>query len=131
MGCKAFLVIYNRYPICDRSEQRSLHLGSLDTQIPRPSPSRFIDIFLTGVQGFEPRNGWTKTSCLTTWRHPIALTFVILTVLSLELSRTFLKKFFFASIAAKKGTRRFFLLPLILFTLDKCECGGSAHPQNW
>ncbi len=26
---------------------------------------------MTGVQGFEPRNVWTKTRCLTTWRHPI------------------------------------------------------------
>ena len=25
---------------------------------------------LTGVQGFEPRNVWTKTRCLTAWRHP-------------------------------------------------------------
>ncbi len=28
--------------------------------------------FFTGVLGFEPRNGGTKTRCLTTWRHPIA-----------------------------------------------------------
>ncbi len=26
---------------------------------------------LAGVLGFEPRNGETKTRCLTTWRHPI------------------------------------------------------------
>jgi hypothetical protein len=25
----------------------------------------------TGVLGFEPRNGGTKTRCLTTWLHPI------------------------------------------------------------
>jgi hypothetical protein len=25
---------------------------------------------LTGAKGFEPLNGWTKTSCLTTWRRP-------------------------------------------------------------
>lgn len=25
---------------------------------------------LTGVLGFEPRNGETKTRCLTAWRHP-------------------------------------------------------------
>ena len=29
---------------------------------------------LTGVPGFEPGNGGTKTRCLTTWRHPIGLT---------------------------------------------------------
>jgi hypothetical protein len=27
---------------------------------------------LTGVLGFEPRDGETKTRCLTTWRRPIA-----------------------------------------------------------
>src|SRR5690554_1108896 len=26
-----------------------------------------------GVLGFEPRNAWTKTRCLTTWLHPSAL----------------------------------------------------------
>ncbi len=26
--------------------------------------------FLAGVEGFEPPNAWTKTMCLTTWRHP-------------------------------------------------------------
>ncbi len=25
---------------------------------------------LAGVEGFEPPNAWTKTMCLTTWRHP-------------------------------------------------------------
>ena len=27
--------------------------------------------YLTGPLGFEPRNGETKTRCLTTWRRPI------------------------------------------------------------
>ena len=27
--------------------------------------------FETGAEGFEPPNGWTKTSCLTAWRRPI------------------------------------------------------------
>ena len=26
--------------------------------------------YLAGVEGFEPPNAWTKTMCLTTWRHP-------------------------------------------------------------
>ena len=25
---------------------------------------------VAGVEGFEPPNAWTKTMCLTTWRHP-------------------------------------------------------------
>ena len=25
---------------------------------------------MAGVEGFEPPNAWTKTMCLTTWRHP-------------------------------------------------------------
>ncbi len=29
---------------------------------------------LAGVEGFEPPNAWTKTMCLTTWRHPIIAT---------------------------------------------------------
>ena len=28
---------------------------------------------LDGVEGFEPPNDWTKTSCLTAWRYPIKL----------------------------------------------------------
>ena len=28
---------------------------------------------LAGVEGFEPPNAWTKTMCLTTWRHPNSL----------------------------------------------------------
>jgi site-specific DNA recombinase len=31
------------------------------------------DVHLAGVEGFEPPNAWTKTMCLTTWRHPKAL----------------------------------------------------------
>jgi hypothetical protein len=34
---------------------------------------------LTGAKGFEPLNGWTKTSCLTTWRRPNVSTFTIVT----------------------------------------------------
>jgi hypothetical protein len=29
---------------------------------------------LTGALGFEPRDGETKTRCLTTWRRPNELT---------------------------------------------------------
>ena len=29
-----------------------------------------LTIFMAGVEGFEPPNAWTKTMCLTTWRHP-------------------------------------------------------------
>ena len=43
---------------------------------------------MAGVQGFEPRNGWTKTNCLTAWRYPnilkaeiIALLFVFVNIL--------------------------------------------------
>lgn len=25
---------------------------------------------MAGVEGIEPPNAWTKTMCLTTWRHP-------------------------------------------------------------
>ena len=25
---------------------------------------------MAGMEGFEPPNAWTKTMCLTTWRHP-------------------------------------------------------------
>ena len=28
---------------------------------------------VAGVEGFEPPNAWTKTMCLTTWRHPSKL----------------------------------------------------------
>ena len=28
---------------------------------------------MAGVEGFEPPNAWTKTMCLTTWRHPKTL----------------------------------------------------------
>lgn len=31
---------------------------------------------LTGALGFEPRNGETKTRCLTTWRRPNEFTIV-------------------------------------------------------
>ena len=31
--------------------------------------SEFFAI-LAGVEGLEPPNAWTKTMCLTTWRHP-------------------------------------------------------------
>ncbi len=50
--------------------------------------------YKAGVLGFEPRNGETKTRCLTTWRHPIAFTFFIITSLSQVLSSIFEKKFF-------------------------------------
>ena len=29
-----------------------------------------------GVLGFEPRNGETKTRCLTAWRHPNVHTYI-------------------------------------------------------
>ena len=28
---------------------------------------------MDGVEGLEPPNDWTKTSCLTTWRYPSRL----------------------------------------------------------
>lgn len=48
---------------------------------------------LTGAKGFEPLNGWTKTSCLTTWRRPNVLTFIILPLGCGNLSRGLTKKF--------------------------------------
>lgn len=32
----------------------------------------------TGVQGFEPQNVWTRTRCLTAWRHPYAFLYLSL-----------------------------------------------------
>ncbi len=49
--------------------------------------------YLTGAKGFEPLNGWTKTSCLTTWRRPNVLTFIILTLKHQNLSSTLTRKF--------------------------------------
>ena len=50
-------------------------------------------ISITGAKGFEPLNGWTKTSCLTTWRRPNVLTLTILTSGCGNLSSTLTKKF--------------------------------------
>ncbi len=38
-------------------------------------------MIVAGVEGFEPPNAWTKTMCLTTWRHPNNWYFVIVTKL--------------------------------------------------
>ena len=46
-----------------------------------------------GVLGFEPRNGETKTRCLTAWRHPNLLTFCIIAEVVGVLSRGLGKKF--------------------------------------
>ncbi len=35
----------------------------------------YFSLFLTGALGFEPRDGGTKTRCLTTWLRPINLSF--------------------------------------------------------
>ena len=44
---------------------------------------------MAGVLGFEPRNGETKTRCLTAWRHPNGATFVIITTHVGDLSNIF------------------------------------------
>ncbi len=43
-----------------------------DCSIPRPLKRRYLNpkIQMDGVEGLEPPNDWTKTSCLTTWRYP-------------------------------------------------------------
>ena len=46
---------------------------------------------LTGVLGFEPRNGGTKTRCLTTWLHPIGFALPIVTVFMGKMSSFFEK----------------------------------------
>jgi NAD(P)-dependent dehydrogenase (short-subunit alcohol dehydrogenase family) len=33
-------------------------------------PKKLNNNLMAGVEGFEPPNAWTKTMCLTTWRHP-------------------------------------------------------------
>jgi hypothetical protein len=52
----------------------------------KPAPQMYcvgdllpVTSLITGAKGFEPLNGWTKTSCLTTWRRPNVSTFIILT----------------------------------------------------
>ena len=36
----------------------------------RKKMSTCSSLFLAGMEGFEPPNAWTRTTCLTTWRHP-------------------------------------------------------------
>jgi hypothetical protein len=48
-----------------------------------------IWICLTGVLGFEPRNGGTKTRCLTAWLHPNVVALTMLTVNIHSLSSIF------------------------------------------
>jgi hypothetical protein len=31
---------------------------------------------MDGVEGFEPPNDWTKTSCLTAWLYPNRISFI-------------------------------------------------------
>lgn len=33
-------------------------------------------LILAGAEGFEPPNGWTKTSCLAAWRRPTILNYI-------------------------------------------------------
>ena len=44
----------------------------------------------TGALGFEPRDGGTKTRCLTTWRRPNNFTFFILAVSDTKMSSVLL-----------------------------------------
>ena len=44
-----------------------------DCSIPRPIEKADQRSEVDGVEGFEPPNDWTKTSCLTAWRYPIRL----------------------------------------------------------
>lgn len=67
-------------------------LSTLEKLCTFHTASLFFDD-LTGAKGFEPLNGWTKTSCLTTWRRPNALTLTILSLGCGNLSRGLTKKF--------------------------------------
>ncbi len=48
---------------------------------------------LTGALGFEPRNGETKTRCLTTWRRPNDFTIVNIALNSGLMSSTLIVGF--------------------------------------
>jgi site-specific DNA recombinase len=45
-------------------------LKSTNEKIARESDNSGVFLKMAGVEGFEPPNAWTKTMCLTTWRHP-------------------------------------------------------------
>ena len=66
-----------------RTASRTIELpSSLPCKARRPNNYEIIEGTahnLTGAKGFEPLNGWTKTSCLTTWRRPNVSTFIIVT----------------------------------------------------
>ena len=66
-----------------RSARRTIELtSSIPCEARRPNNYEIIEgtgYNLTGAKGFEPLNGWTKTSCLTTWRRPNVSTFIIVT----------------------------------------------------
>jgi hypothetical protein len=79
----------------------------------RLSSNPLTSIRPTGAEGFEPPNGWTKTSCLTTWRRPIDLTFVILAVHPRSLSTVLEKIFSFSFVF---GDRR---------SCDRLKLAGS------
>ncbi len=49
--------------------------------------------WLTGALGFEPRDGGTKTRCLTTWLRPNDFTLVNIAVRPRLLSSTFIVYF--------------------------------------
>ena len=57
------------------------------------NPSINIEVLttcnLTGALGFEPRNGGTKTRCLTTWLRPIGVTLLMVTVSTRKVSSLF------------------------------------------
>ena len=48
------------------------HKNTENKKKPRFGLLSAVEIILAGVEGFEPPNAWTKTMCLTTWRHPKA-----------------------------------------------------------
>ena len=45
-------------------------LKSTNEKIAPESDNSDIFLKMAGVEGLEPPNAWTKTMCLTTWRHP-------------------------------------------------------------
>ena len=54
-------------PECFTSEVSN----TINLQVIKIKPTMKVSfIFMAGMEGFEPPNAWTKTMCLTTWRHP-------------------------------------------------------------
>ena len=80
------LSLIYKVPPCSRVEPcrySRLAVGGLWKQ---KTPETLISeaYFLAGVEGIEPPNAWTKTMCLTTWRHPSMMNCVMYEELQLR-----------------------------------------------